>query len=140
MTSSTRGKWPAVGICVMVVAVAIVLALTLASHTGIRVTIFNESPGAVQVEVWKDKERILEGTILGKQSATCTFIPPGSVPLKVRIETPDKTFEKELDLYYETGYTGSIRIFFENGEITYEHELEMPGPSFGPRPTPRRRS
>jgi hypothetical protein len=117
-----------------------VLALTFAGPAGIKVTIFNESPAAIRVELWQHKDLAFRGAIEGNKSNSCRVIPPGE-PLVVQIDDAwRKTFEKELDVYYETGYTGEIRVFFENGKITYEDELEMPGPRFGPPPKPRRRS
>src|SRR5262245_30708476 len=140
MSSSTRRILVASGVCVMLMAVCIVSALTLAGPNGIKVTISNESVGAIQVELWKHKDAVFLGTIEGNHSATCTFIPPGE-PLVVRIlDSKNTSFQKNLDVYYETGYTGSIRVFFGDGEITYECDLDMPGPSFGPRSKPKRRS
>jgi hypothetical protein len=114
--------------------------MTIGSRAGIRVTVFNETPAPIQVEVWKQNEQIFLGTIESSRSATCAMIPPGE-PLVVRVhDTMGKTFEKELDVYYESGYTGTIRVFFQNGEISYESELEMPGPRLGPPLKPRRRT
>src|SRR5262249_60001684 len=124
----------------IVAALVIVLAFTLKAESGITLAVFNESPVAIRAELWQHKDLIFLGDIAGNRIATCTLVPPGD-PLVVRVHiTNDKTLENRLDLYYETGYTGAIRVYFENDEITYEDELELPGPSFGPPPKARRRS